>query len=158
MSDDVKHDWDASPPVTKIDIDLKSVGGFGAALHDEVERNLRPNAARIAEQCDDEAVNFGVRTTTPAVYDMRLRYQESLGQTLTNMRAYVDASQLLVAAVQKIISEYGSADGISGEAANRILTDAVAAVSNRPNYLNAEAAQQYVSDVPDAFTPWDTGT
>jgi hypothetical protein len=165
MSGDTKHDWDVAPtdhvdpaghlPVAGIDIRLDDVGGFARVLNGEVERNLGPHAATLARQCDDEAVNFGYRGTTPAVYEMRTRYNESLAQTLANLHSYVNATQILVAAAEKIISGYGSADGLSGAAANKILADAMSVVSSQPSATNAEVALQYVSDVPDAFTPWD---
>ncbi|GAA1786815.1 hypothetical protein GCM10009682_06160 [Luedemannella flava] len=162
MSGDVKHDWDVPPPdhlndarlpVANIDINLDDVGGFGKALHNELERNLRPNAAAIARECEDDAINFGVRMTTPAIRDMRVRYQDSLAQTLQNVRNFVMASQVLIAAAEKIVSEYGAADGMSGDTANKILSDALGHPGALPNSDNAEAALSFVTDVPTHFGP-----
>lgn len=126
MSDDVKHDWDVPPsdlePVPKIDIRLDDVAGFRDVLQREVEQYLRPKALEVDRQGQHD---FGCHATTPAVADMRIAFQDSLAATLVNVRNYVTASEVLIAAIEKVLSEYDSADGLSSATAVTLLNDAL---------------------------------
>lgn len=140
-----------------IDIDLGGVRAFGEALHVEVTRGIRPNAVAIVRDSEPDIVHYGVRMATPAMTSARIRLQDSLALALDNMRRFVNVSQSMVAAVDTLIAAYESADGVSREAAEKILADATAQADlARARYEAAQVAAAHVS-LPDDYLPADGG-
>ena len=134
-------------------VDPRDVGAAGAAVDKELAEQLRPRAVGMVRHCEDDQLAFGNRFTTSAVYAMRQAYQEALDQTLTNVRAYVTASQILIETMQQIQSEYDSTDGLVSGAFDGALTTALNRAAGALAYENLQEANQYVSDGPEAS--WD---
>ncbi|GAA1808508.1 hypothetical protein GCM10009682_32870 [Luedemannella flava] len=140
-----------------IDVDLDGLRQVAKALHDAVTRDVRPAAIRIVNDCEPDIVNYGPRFATPAMTSARIRHHDSLAATLANLRSYVNTSQALVAAMNQVIAAYAASDGITAEAAKKILADAAAQADGaRARYEAAIRAAGYTS-VPDSYMPTDGG-
>ena len=140
-----------------VKVDPDGMTGFGALVDDEVTRNFHPYAEDIVRLCDSDAVAFGNRMTFPALYEARTGYEASLRQAIANLREFVTASQILVDAVKKITSEYGSTDSLAASAVGKILDNAVEQAA-RQRTAHDEMVRQASEHVilPTSVTQWGT--
>lgn len=140
-----------------IDVDLDRLRQVVKTLHDAVTHHVRPAAIRIVQDCEPDIVNYGPRFATPAMTSARIRHHNSLAATLENLRSYVNTSQAIVAAMDQIIAAYAASDGVTADAAKKILADTAAAADHaRARYEAALRAAAYTS-VPDSYLPSDGG-
>jgi hypothetical protein len=133
-----------NPQLTHIDVDLHGLDDFRALLARELDANLRPTADGIAAD-HRQGVGFGARNVGGGVQLARRRYHESLVTSTANLAAYIDASEILIEAIRRIIANYREVDlaSAAGSAAvTRELTAAI--VAARQAQLDAiEAAQAH---------------
>ena len=140
-----------------IDVDLDALRAFRTTLNDEVTHHIRPTAIRIVDDCEPDVVNYGPRLATPAMTSARIRHHDSLAATLDNLRHHVNTSRAVIAAMDQIIAAYAAADGVTADAARKILRDAT--VEGESALARYEAALRAAgrTSVPDTYAPADGG-
>ena len=115
--------------LSHVDVDLNGLDDFRTFIARELDANLRPAVDGIAAD-HRRGVGFGERNVGGNVQAARRRYYESLATSTANLVAYVEASEILIAAIKRITTNYRDSDltSAAGSAAvNRELTTAIVA-------------------------------
>jgi len=117
---------------TKIDVDIRGLEDFATLMQGELDANLRPNKDQIVVE-HSRGVGFGLRHASTDMHLAVTKYYECLTTAVSNLEAYIQASELLIAAAHKVAAAYQSADDLSGAR----LTDVAAAFRQAVDEANA---------------------
>ena len=92
---------------------------FARLLREEVDANLRPYSAQIIAE-HRGGVGFGLSSASLPMYDTRREYSDCLASAVDGLRSYIEASDVLHAAIDKVATQYRSADAMSSAQAAEI--------------------------------------
>jgi hypothetical protein len=144
--------------LTHIEADLASLEQFRSFVSRELHTNLRPAAQDIGRD-HSRGVGFGYRNAGNHVQSARQRYHESLTASTTNLAAYIDASEMLIDAIGRIVAGYRDTDALSAAnsgAVNAQFGAAVAAAQTAQ--ANAASAARVRSEAQKfSAIDWETG-
>jgi hypothetical protein len=116
--------------LTAVDVDIDGLLDFRTFLGRELDANLRPGVAGIAND-HSLGVRFGADNVGFQVNAAKQRYFDSLVASTANLAAYIEAAEIIIEAIRRVIAAYGDAD-LSAEATsqrlNRELNQAFIAV------------------------------
>lgn len=126
----------AGPPLapaglwlSPVEVDLAGLDDFRTLVGRELDGNLRPAADGIVAD-HRRGVGFGDRTIGSSIQTARLKYHETLSTSTTNLAAYVEAAEILIEAIRRVLRNYRDSDltSAAGSAAvGRELTGAMVA-------------------------------
>ena len=102
-----------SYPTTRIDVDIRGLQDFATLVQGELDANLRPNKDRIVAD-HTRGVGFGLRHASTDMHLAIKKYHECLTVAVSNLETYIHASELLIAAANKVAAAYQSAEELSG--------------------------------------------
>jgi hypothetical protein len=149
------------PELVEIDVDLLSLKDFETLMRREVESNLRPYGERIIRDHGHGAC-FGALSASAQVQDARHFYQACLVQSVETMRSYIEVSEALVAAVQRVAANYAGADALAEERADKVAGELMAAMGQArleqeqaQQRAEAALAQQELQRRVELFERWD---
>ena len=127
------------PDLVEIDVDLLSLKDFETLMRGEVEANLRPYGQRIISDHVHGAC-FGALSASAQVQEARHFYQACLVQSVETMRSFIEVSEALVTAVQRVAANYAGADALAEQRADRVAGELMAAMGQAR--LEQEQAHQ----------------
>jgi hypothetical protein len=117
-----------APDLTEIAIDLDSLADFASLMSGETESNLSPYADRIISD-HTHGVCFGTLSASAELQATRRSYHNCLNRSVAAMRSYVEASRLLVTAIETVAERYASVDALSAQRADQVAADLILAVA-----------------------------
>jgi hypothetical protein len=98
---------------TQIEVDIRGLQDFATLIQGELDANLRPNKDQIVAE-HSRGVGFGLRHASTDMHLAVSKYYECLTAAVSNLEAYIQASELLIAAAHKVSAAYQSAEELSG--------------------------------------------
>jgi hypothetical protein len=117
-----------APNLVEIAVDLESLGDFASLMGGETESNLSPYADRIISD-HRQGVCFGTLSASAELQATRRSYHDCLNRSIAAMRSYVEASRLLVTAIETVAERYASVDALSAQRADQVAADLMVAVA-----------------------------
>lgn len=136
--------------LVRIEADIDAIGDFVALLRGEVTQNLRPYADQVIDACRSGA-EFGVAWGSAAMHALRLDYCRCLSSGIHGLRSYVEASEVLLSAAEKIALGYRESDAMASAHSQDVLAalslaqrewDARQAAMTAQNALHESAREQ----------------
>jgi hypothetical protein len=118
--------------ITSIHVDVTAIDDFVSLLRDEVTQNLRPYSEQIIAEHRSGAT-FGVYSGSEPMHALRRDYYLCLYSGADGLRSYIEASEVLLGAAQKIAALYRETDAMA-EARSQ---DVLAALNATENELVA---------------------
>jgi hypothetical protein len=140
----------------EIRVDLRELSDFGTLVRGETEQNLRPYAREIIDTYL-EGVQFGRRSASGEMFATRQTYAGCLDRSVANLHSYVEASAMLIDAVQTICEEYARADRSGAATMDRAAQVAQAEAALADASGRAEAmriAAEHVTNQPPGAQQW----
>jgi hypothetical protein len=110
-----------------INVDIDGLHTFAGAIEDEVEGNFQPHASRLFNMYAD-GVPFGASNPSGELHAAKLKYHDCLTGVTETMTAYINASKILVTAIQAAAVRYSDADALAhanAQDVERILGQAI---------------------------------
>ena len=95
-----------------VDVDVQGLDDFAQLLRTELDANFKPVSERIIME-HQAGVTFGERNASGEIQAVRHAYGHCLGRAMQNLQAYINASEILIAAAVKIAASYREADALS---------------------------------------------
>jgi hypothetical protein len=117
-----------TPDLVEIAVDLDGLDDFASLMGGETESNLSPYADRIISD-HTQGVCFGTLSASAELQATRRSYHDCLNRSVAAMRSYVEASRLLVTAIETVAERYASVDALSAQRADRVASDLMLAVA-----------------------------
>jgi hypothetical protein len=111
--------------LTHVDVDLTGLADFRRLLQHELESNMRPAVSDIYAN-HGAGVAFGARIVGAGVQDARQRYHEALVISTQNLAAYMQTSEVLIAAIEHVTNTYRDSD-LTASAITEAINKAAAA-------------------------------
>jgi hypothetical protein len=124
--------------VPAINVDINAIDDFVALLRDEVTQNLRPYSDQIISE-HRSGVGFGLYSGSEPMHALRQDYYQCLLSGAEGLRSYVDASEVLLAAAEKVAALYRRADAMA-EAQSQDVLAALGASRREMNDSHKAAA------------------
>jgi hypothetical protein len=97
-------------PVVAADVD--TLAEFSAFVAGELDQNLRPATDVIAVDHVNGAA-WASKVPGQGVFQARMRYFSAQQTSLTTLDQYIEASEILIETIRRIMAVYSSADGQS---------------------------------------------
>jgi hypothetical protein len=131
--DDVSSGRAVDPPaidvaVPAIHVDINAIDDFVALLRGEVTQNLRPYSEQIISE-HRSGVGFGLHSGSEPMHALRQDYYQCLLSGAEGLRSYVEASEVLLAAAEKVAALYRRTDALAAAQTQDVL--AALSVSHR---------------------------
>jgi hypothetical protein len=95
-----------------INVDIDGLHTFAGAVEDEIEGNFQPHAGRLFSTYAD-GVPFGAGNPSGELHAAKLKYHDCLTGVTETMAAYINASKILVTAIQAAAVKYADADALA---------------------------------------------
>jgi hypothetical protein len=96
----------------EIRVHIDGLHSFAGAVEDEVEGNFRPHTTRLFATYA-EGVPFGGSNPSADVHAVKLKYHDCLTGVTETMTNYINASKILVSAIQMAAARYADADALA---------------------------------------------
>jgi hypothetical protein len=126
---------DADLPAIEVDVD--AIDDFVALLHEEVAQNLRPYAEQVIDG-HSSGVTFGQSSGSEPMRALRQDYYRCLYSGADGLRSYIDASEVLLGAAEKIAGLYRQSDAMAQARGQEVL--AALGVAEREVNAGVQAA------------------
>ena len=97
----------------QVEVDVQGLQDFAAFLQEELDANFLPNRERIVVE-HRRGVGFGLQHASADMHLAVEKYHECLAGALSYLDGYVEASQILIAAVHKVTVVYQTAEDLAG--------------------------------------------
>jgi hypothetical protein len=95
-----------------VDVDIQGLDDFRDLLRSELDANFKPVTERVIME-HRAGVTFGARNASGEMQAVRLTYAHCLGRAMQNLAAYVEASEILIAAAARIAGSYRRTDELA---------------------------------------------
>jgi hypothetical protein len=105
--------------LSQVEVDVDGLTDFRTFLGRELDANLRPGAAGIAND-HSLGVRFGADNQGVLVGAARERYFQSLAAATANLAAYIEAAEIIIEAVRRVSTAYGEADLSAAATSDRL--------------------------------------
>jgi len=102
-----------------IEVDLQGLDDFARLLREEVDANLRPYSDQIIGE-HRGGVGFGLWSASNPLHDTRRDYHDCLTSAVQGLRSYIDASEVLLSAIDKVATHYRHTDAMSSAQAAEV--------------------------------------
>ncbi len=127
--------------LTHVEVDVDGLNEFRSFLGRELDTNLRPGVLGINND-HSVGVGFGQRNIGLQVQAARATYHESLRTSTANLTEYVEASEILIDAINRVATKYGETDLSSAANSARVAAELSAAFSEAQSAKMAERERE----------------
>jgi hypothetical protein len=103
-----------------MDVDIDALDDFVTVLRGEVTENLRPYSQQIISEHRD-GVGFGLASGSAAMHALRQDYHACLSSATDGLLSYLEASEVLLAAAEKIAEHYRRSDALASAQSQDVL-------------------------------------
>ena len=110
--------FDADIPA--IEVDISALDDFVAMLRDEVTQNLRPYSEQVID-AHRSGVTFGMSSGSEPMHALRQDYYRCLYSGTNGLRSYIEASEVLLRAAERIAGLYRNSDAMAEARSEEVL-------------------------------------
>jgi hypothetical protein len=145
----VRHvDSGSAGPVIElhaIDVEIDALDDFVRLLRGEVTENLRPYSEQVISD-HLSGVGFGLSSGSAVMHALRQDYYACLCSSTEGLRSYIEASEVLLTAVEKVAQHYRRSDAMASAQSQDVLAALGLAQQESSTHLAAAAIEDAHSE------------